>query len=269
MIRFFTSTVLVVLLFMTSNCFAQEQNFPFSDGEYGKYGAYYNWNFIWIYSGEVEFFTSREKYQSQDCWYFRALGKTFKAYDLLYAVRDTFECYASTKPFRPLYFRRAMNHGGKSSAHRYIFDYKRGQAYSLIRRHNEKMFRDTLDLGQNTYDLLSTAYYFRGFDFNRYHTGQRISYRMLVDNAIADLYFRYLGTENVKTRNGRVFRCHKISVKLMQGDFFREGEYMKVWFTADRNQIPVQVETEILVGSLKVLLLETKLHRYKLESEIH
>ncbi len=249
--------------------FSQEKSFPFSDGEYGKYGVYYNWKFIWVYSGEVDFFTSQVTYRSQDSWHFKALGKTLKAYDFLYEVRDTFESYVSVKPFRSLYFRRAMNHGHKSSTHCYSFDYLKNEVNSEIHRHGEKMFHDTLYLPPNTYDLLSTAYYFRSFNFNTYRSGQIVPYRMLVDNVIADLYFRYLGTEIVKTRNGRSFRCHKVSVKLMQGDFFREGEYMKVWFTADKNQVPVQVETEILVGSVKVLLLETKSLRYKLESEIH
>ena len=90
---------------------------------------------------------------------------------------------------------------------------------------------------------------------------------MLVDRKIDDLYVRYLGIENVKTRNGKEFRCHKVSVYLLQGDFFPEGEYMKVWFTDDQNHLPVQVETEILVGSVKALLLDTKSLKYPLTSE--
>ena len=161
-----------------------------------------------------------------------------------------------------------MNHGKKTSQHRYIFDQQKGLAYSTIQRNEQKLFHDTLTLGANTHDLLSTAYYFRGFDFNEYKKGEIISYQMLVDNAIEDLYFRYQGIEIVKTRNGRQFRCHKISVELKEGDFFHEGEYMKVWLTDDKNKVPVQVETEVLVGSVKAILLETKSLRYPLDSEI-
>lgn len=264
--KFFFS-ILVLLISIQS--FPQEPDFPFSNGEYGKYGAYYNWHFIWVYSGNVEFFTTREKFQNQDCWHFKAEGNTFMPYDLLYRVRDTFDVYTSVKPFNPLYFKRILNHGKHQSRHKYTFDQKKGLVYSTVKRDGQKMFRDTLQLGSNTHDLLSTAYYFRGFDFSKYEIGQKIPYRMLVDNAIEDLYFRYLGTEIIKTRNDRQFSCHKISVQLMEGDFFHEGEYMKVWLTDDKNKVPVQVETEILVGSLKVVLLETKSLRFPLESEIH
>ena len=257
------------VLLLCIQSFSQEPIFPFSDGEYGKYGAYYNWHFIWVYSGDVEFFTSKEKYQEQECWHFKAQGNTFMPYDLIYKVRDTFDVYTLVKPFSPLYFSRVMNHGKKETMHQYIFDQEKGLAYSTVKRYGQKMFHDTLQLGVNTHDLLSTAYYFRGFDFNKYKQGQIVSYRMLVDNNIEDLYFRYLGTEVVKTRNERQFRCHKISVSLMEGDFFHEGEYMKVWLTDDKNKVPVQIETEILVGSLKAVLLEIKSLRYPLESEIH
>jgi len=258
----------VSVLLISMQGFSQEKS-PFISGEYGKYGVYYNWHFIWVYSGDAEFFASKEKYEGQDCWHFKAYGNTFMPYDLIYRVRDTFEVYTSVDSFKPLYFRRVLNHGKKSSQHRYDFDQQKGLAYSAIQRTGQKLFHDTLKLGTNTHDLLTTVYYFRRFDFDKYRKGQIISYRMLVDNAIADLYFRYLGTEIVTTRNNRQFRCHKISVKLMEGDFFHEGEYMKVWLTADKDKVPVQVETSILVGSLKAILLETKSLRYPPESEIH
>ncbi len=259
----------MLALTTSQSTFSQPTDFPFSNGEYGKYAVYYNWHFIWVYSGNVEFFTTRAKFDGQDCWHFKAEGYTFRPYDLLYRVRDTFQVYTSVKPFQPLYFRRVTNHGKKESHHQYIFDQQKRLAYSTVKRHGQKQFRDTLRLGENTHDLLSAAYYFRGFDFRQYKSGQIVPYRLLVDNAIEDLYFRYLGTEIIRTRNGKQFRCHKISVKLMEGDFFHEGEYMKVWFTDDRNKVPVQVETEILVGSLKVVLLETKSLRHQLEAEIH
>lgn len=267
--RTFKIIVSLFLLLTGMQSFSQEPDFPFSNGEYGKYGCYYNWHFIWVYSGNVDFFTSKEKYKGDDCWHFKAEGNTFMPYDLLYKVRDTFQVYTSIKPFQPLYFNRVLNHGKHESKHQYIFDQKKGLAYSTVKRDGQKMFRDTLVLGTKTYDLLSTSYFFRGFDFNTYKKGQKVPYRMLVDNAIEDLYFHYLGTEIIETRNDRKFNCHKISVQLMDGDFFKAGEYMKIWFTNDKNKVPIQVETEILVGSLKVVLLETKSLRYPLEAEIH
>ncbi len=43
---------------------------------------------------------------------------------------------------------------------------------------------------------------------------------------------------------------------------------MKIWFTDDKNHLPVQVETEILLGSIKALLIEAKSLKYPLTSEL-
>jgi len=246
---------------------AQVPDYPFRSGEYARYGAYYNLNFIWIQSGEVEFNTDSVLYKHQTAWHLKAVGKSFKAYDWVYAVRDTFETFCDYRTFRPIYSSRVMNHSRQNSVHRYWFDAS-GKVEALIKQEKKPDFKTTLSAGDNTFDLLATAYNFRKFDFNKLFVGQKVPYRMIIDRQVADLFFRYLGKENVKTRNGRAYRCHKVSVYLLQGDFFPEGEYMKVWFTDDNNHLPVQVETQVLVGSVKALLLEPKNMKYPLTSQI-
>ncbi len=248
--------------------FAQNTDYPFASGEYVRYGAYYNLNFIWIQSGEVEFRTDTIQYKQQKAWHLEALGKSLKTFDLLYSVRDTFETYCDYNSFLPIYSSRIMNHSKEYSVHQYIFDYFSGKIDVKVRQGKKPIFRTTLPIQNNTFDLLATAYNFRKFDFNKLFIGEKVPYRMLIDKQVADLFFRYLGKENVKTRKGKIYRCHKVSVYLLQGDFFSEGEYMKIWFTDDNNHLPVQVETEVLLGSVKALLQETKSMKYPLTSEI-
>jgi hypothetical protein len=250
------------------NLFSQNVAYPFRSNEYALYGAYYNWHFIWIQSGDVEFSADTLMYRQQKAWHLKAVGKTFKAYDVLYSVRDTFETYCQYEGFLPIFSRRVLNHAKMHSVHQYSFNARENQIEMKIEQPNRPAFRRTIPIQHNTYDLLATAYSFRKFDFNNLFVGQKVPYRMLVDRDIDNLYFHYLGKENVKTRNGKVFRCHKVSIFLLDGDFFREGEYMKVWFTDDENHLPIQVETEILVGTVKALLLETKSLKYPLKSQI-
>jgi hypothetical protein len=259
---------LLPLFLVFSQASGQAIDYPFKSGEYGLYGAYYNWHFIWIQSGEVEFRADTLQYQEQKSWHLKAVGKTFKAYDLLYQVRDTFDVFSTYNSFKPLYSRRAMNHAKTNTVHQYSFDYSTGKILTSIQQDHQALYKASLPIQPNTYDLLATAYDFRKFDFNKLFVGQKVPYRMLIDRKVEDLYFRYLGKENVKTRNGKEYRCQKVSVFLLQGDFFPEGEYMKIWFTDDQNHLPVQVETEIQVGSVKAILLEAKSMKYPLSSLI-
>ncbi len=187
---------------------------------------------------------------------------------MLFCVRDTFETFSNYNTFKPIYSRRVLNHAKQNSVHQYWFDPASEKIETQIRQDKKPLYRANLTAPDNTYDILATAYNFRKFDFNKLFVGQKVPYRMLIDRQVADLFFRYLGKENVKTRNGKEYRCHKVSVYLLQGDFFPEGEYMKIWFTDDKNHLPVQVETEILMGSVKALLLEPKSMKYPLTSQI-
>jgi len=256
------------IFFFTDQANGQTPDYPYKSGEYARYGAYFNWNFIWIQSGEVEFNADSIPYKNQLAWHLKAVGKTFKAYDLLYTVRDTFETFCKYDSFQPIDSRRAMNHAKEHSVHQYAFDYISGTVNARIVQDKKPLVRTSFPVQKNTYDLLATAYNFRKFDFNKLFVGQKVPYRMIIDTQVDDLYFRYLGTEKIKTRTGKVYRCHKVSVYLLQGDFFSEGEYMKIWFTDDQNNLPVQVETDILVGSVKALLIETKSMKYPLTSQI-
>lgn len=256
------------LCFTFDQAAGQNAEYPFKSGEYALYGAYYNWHFIWIQSGDVEFKADTFQYNKQKAWHLKAVGKTFKAYDLLYSVRDTFEVICNYNSFLPFYSKRVLNHAKNNSIHQYTFDYTTGRIATNIRQDNQPIYTASLPIQENTFDLLATAYNFRKFDFNKLFVGQKVPYRMLIDRKIEDLYFRYLGKENVKTRNGKEYRCQKVSVFLLQGDFFPEGEYMKIWFTDDQNHLPVQVETKVQMGSVKALLLEAKSMKYPLSSLI-
>ncbi len=240
----------------------------FQSGEYARYGAYFNWNFIWIQSGEAEFAADTVSFRNQKAWNLRSYGKTYKAYDLVYKVRDSLQTFCTYDSFRPIYSYRALNHANERSVHQYRFDPSSGTIASSIKLDKKPLVQGNFPIQENTFDLLGTAYNLRNTDFSKLFVGQKVPYRMIIDQKIDELFFRYLGTDIVKTRNGKKYRCHKVSVYLQKGDFFAEGEYMKIWFTDDKNHLPVQVETEIIIGSVKALLLETKNMKYPLTSLI-
>ena len=207
-------------------------------------------------------------FQNQKTWNFTAIGKTRKAYDLFYTVRDTFMSYVSYPNFEPLWFQRSVNHGKSHSLHHYEFFKEQSRIQSRTIRGNDIVFSGYIDYHPDVLDLLSTAYSFRNYNFDLLDEGQKVSFSILIDNKIEKLFFRYLGEDEVKSREGRKFRCHKVSVWLVEGDFFPEGEHLKIWFTKDKNHLPVMVETEILVGKVKAIIMDAEGLKYSLDSEI-
>jgi hypothetical protein len=72
-----------------------------------------------------------------------------------------------------------------------------------------------------------------------------------------------MGKEDVKTKYGK-FNAIKFKVLLIPGTIFKGGEDMTVWVSDDSNQIPVRIESQILIGSIKVDMTSFKNLRYPL-----
>ncbi len=191
---------LIILPFLLSGqpATGQRTEIPFKVGEQASYGAYYNLKFVWIQSGEVAFKADTLHYMNQKAWHLKAVGRSLKAYDLLYTVRDTFETFCEFETFKPIYSCRILNHARDNSVHQYWFDYRSGTISTKIKQDNQAIYQANLPIQENTFDLLATAYNFRKFDFSKLFVGEKVPYRMLIDRQLAKLYFRYLGIENVK-----------------------------------------------------------------------
>jgi hypothetical protein len=116
-------------------------------------------------------------------------------------------------------------------------------------------------------DVLSTIYYARNIDFDKYKKGDKIPFQMFLENRVYDLYIRYLGKEDVKTRYGK-FNAIKFKVLLIPGTIFKGGEDMVVWVSDDQNHIPVRIESQILIGSIKVDMTSYKNLRYPLSGVV-
>lgn len=249
-----TSLKISLLLFLAFAGDLQAQPVKLQPGEKLRYGAYYNWHFIWIRSGEVNFNFSSVKTAGTERWKVQADGHTFKAYDLLYKIRDTLQTECQPGTFEPIQARQTMNHGGSRADYRYRLAPATKKIFSEVKRFDQPFFRDTLELAPGIRDMLATAYWFRTIDFSKLETGRKIPFIMLVDNEVHHIYYRYLGKETIKNRNNQSFNCHKFSILLLQGDFFPAGEYLKVWIDDSPHRFPVMVETKILVGSVKAML---------------
>jgi hypothetical protein len=88
---------------------------------------------------------------------------------------------------------------------------------------------------------------------------------MFLDNEVFNMYVRYLGKDDVKTKYGK-FRAIKFKPLLIKGTIFEGGEKMTVWVSDDANKIPLRIESPIVVGTVKVDMMGYKNLRYPLSA---
>ncbi len=233
-----------------------EDNFAFQSNEAVYYDVFYNWGFIWVNAGEVFFKVEDTVYQDQPVYLFHSYGTSLKKWDWFYKVRDTYKAYVKKETLQPLLAIRETSEGGYDVSSQSVFDYDNSTIISASSFSDKPDRYDTVNITGCTFDVLSMIYYTRNINFSVYKSGDKIPVRCIIDGEVFDLHIRYLGLENIVTREKEKYRCHKFKPLLVEGTIFTGGENMTVWVSDDLNRIPVQVEAKVLVGSIKASLKE-------------
>ncbi len=229
-------------------------NFAFNPGEEVEYTVYYNWGFIWVNAGRVTFNVFEKLFRNRPVYHFDSYGTTHRKYDWVFKVRDRFQSYVDIETFRPLWYEMDTYEGGFEARDVYNFFPEENLVITRTENSDKPLQIDTLEIETCSFDVLTAIYVARNIDFASYQVNETIPFSILIGNELFDLNPRYLGKETIVTREKETFDCIKFSVELVEGFIFTAGNEMFVWVTDDDNRIPVLVEAQIRIGSVKAML---------------
>ncbi len=220
------------------------KNEAFKPGEKLTYKIHYGF----IDAGEATLEVAREMktFGGRACYRVTGSGKSVGAFDWFFKVRDTYESTIDTQAIIPWFFKRRVNEGGFIIKQDVTFNHYQDSAISE---------KKTIYIPANTQDLVSACYYARTLDFSHVKEGQIFEIQGYVDDQLIPLNIKCIGKEIIKSKKGQ-FHCLKFRPMLQQGRVFKKSESMTVWISDDKNHIPVRVQTEILVGSIKMDLVD-------------
>ncbi|KAA2245636.1 DUF3108 domain-containing protein [Chitinophaga agrisoli] len=233
-------------------------NGSFRPGENMTMRVYYRLSGVYVGAGEATFSCLLEKMNGRDVYHMIGDGKTYRAYDWFFKVRDRYESYVDTASMQPLKFIRNVSEGGYKIYNNVVFDHAQGSATST---------NGTFKVPACIQDVVSAVYYARNIDFNKYKPNDKIPFFMFLDDQVYNIYIRYMGREEVTTRYGK-FKAIRFKPLLIKGTMFQGGEQMDVWVSDDANKIPLRVQSAISVGSIVVDMMDYKNLRYPLSSLI-
>ncbi len=176
------------------------------------------------------------------------LGISKGSFDYFFKVRDRYETYIDEEAMVPWVFVRRVDEGGYKFAQNQVYNH-----YKKTVDSDGKVFETV----ENIQDMLSAFYFARTMDFTTAKKGDTYSVTTFVDNEIWDLKIKFLGRETIKTELGRV-QCLKFCPVVQKGRIFKKEEDLKIWISDDANHVPVRGQCDILFGSLKMDIIETK-----------
>lgn len=236
--------------------FCGNRNTAFKAGEMVAYNVFYSVAGIYVNAGTATFNLTLERMNNEICYHVVGEGKSNSSYDWIFKVRDRYETYFDTSNLQPIKFIRKVDEGG----------YKKNENITFNQQTNTAITTDGVFKVPNCIqDVLSAVYYARNIDFSKYKLNDKIPFDMFLDNEVFHLYIRYLGKETIKTKYGK-FRAIKFKPLLVKGTLFEGGEKMTVWVSDDPNHIPLRIESPIIVGSIKIDMMQYKNLRYPLSS---
>jgi hypothetical protein len=254
----------IILLFAISlplrgsDEFCGIRNSAFQPGETIAYKAYYAVANIYFAGGEAVLNIKEEELNGKGVYHIIGTGKSNSFLDHIFKVRDKYQTYIDTATLKPYKFIRDVHEGG----------YKKFQNVDFIKTANTAVTSaGVFSVPPCVQDVLSSIFYARNIDFNRYHEEDKIPFSMFLDDQVYGMYIRYMGREIIKTRYG-TFKAIKFMPLLIKGSIFEGGEKMTVWVSDDANHIPLRVESPIRVGKIYADMMQCENLRYPLSSLI-
>ncbi len=195
-------------------------------------------------------------------YHIKSAARTIGLANIIYRIMDVYECYLDTLTGLPLKAIRNIREGNYRNYNEVTFDHSTRQDSCII--HSQRSGTKAVD--KDILDILSGFYELRkNYITPDLKVGDLIIIRTYFTDEIWDLKVRYMGKETIRTKYGKV-KCLKFNPVTEVGRAFKTEEDMTVWFSDDKNNIPVKMRVELRLGSFKATLSGYKGLRYDFSS---
>jgi hypothetical protein len=174
-----------------------------------------------------------------------AKGWSYSTFDPFYKVRDQYETFIDEKTMMPTVFLRDVYENGYQKQEHYIFD----------RKHNRvKSGNNFYKVPPDVQDLESTFFFLRTINYDKQAVNSSFPVTAFFNDSIFPMGVKYLGKTTISGKVGRI-RCKVFKPILIPGRIFKNQNDMTLYVSDDKNQIPVRIESAVLVGSIKADLI--------------
>ncbi len=196
----------------------------------------------------------KEMLNGKEVWHSVMVGRTTGLADAIFRVLDIYESYVDPTTELPVLSVRNISEGRYRRYNEVLFDHK-------TRKDSAILVSDLTGVHiapRGIHDIVSCFYWYRNRIFPGIDTikkGDMITVITWFTDELYPIRMRYIGTEEIKTKAGKI-RCHKFNPVTETGRLFKTEEDVSFWFSDDKNFLPVKIRFDIFVGSFMVDMLD-------------
>jgi|MDTF01.1.fsa_nt_gb hypothetical protein len=221
----------------------------FKKGEFLEYNASYG--YLNAAKATIEILPESKIINSRPTMHVVGKAKSLGTFNWFFKVEDRYETYIDEEAILPWKFIRHVREGNYKLDRSITFDHFNNKA-TVVQKETE-----TYNISANTQDMLSAFYYIRTLDLEKAEIGKSFTINTFFDKEMYPMKIKYLGKEKIETDLGE-FKCLKFRPIVEEGRVFKEEEDMTIWISDDANKVPIRLETDLVIGSIKLDLVDYK-----------
>lgn len=197
-------------------------------------------------------------------------GRTLPTYRWFFNLEDIYTVWIDAERLRPLRFVSDLREGDYTFQSYYTYDWDNDRIDTRWRSRQNPFEQKQMALTDDSMDPIALFFNLRSAQAEDFREGEPAALRMVLQDTIRDLKFRYLGRETKKIRNMGRFRTLKFECELGSTEefSFTDGTVFTIWISDDRNKIPLYIESPVRIGSIQGYLSGYKGLKYPLTSRI-
>ena len=235
---------------------ANAQQSAFQAGENLTYAVSYNVIFLQPDIATVSFKTINSSVDGVPAHRVTAIAEVDSKWKFFFDMRDEYSTWLDRETGRPIYFQNNIKEGSYRFTSEYTYDWDKMEVttYAKNLRINEPR-QKTMKLKENSFDGVSMFFNMRNIiSRGTMNPGDTGYVDVVMSDKIDALQYKFIAREVKDIEGLGRYNTLKFSCQLTNSgdrEAFQDGTEFFVWFSDDKNCIPMYIESPIRVGSIK------------------
>jgi len=220
--------------------------------------------------GAVDVTTTETELDGQKYYVVKGVGRTLPTYRWFYNMEDVYTVWIDPATLRSERFESDIREGDYTFRSYFDYDWDNKVVKTRWRRRQNPYSEKEMPLTPESMDAISLFFNMRTAKADDFSEGKPEMLRMVLQDTIRSIRYRFLGREVKKIRNMGKFNTLKFDCQLgtSEGYSFTDGTVFTIWISDDKNKIPLYIESPVRVGSINGYISGYKNLKYPLTSRI-
>ncbi len=254
---------LIIFAFITGGVFAQDTTKSFRKVSQNAFGLgerlEFEISYGFLTAGNVvmEIAPNFITINNRNCYDISIKINSAASFEWVYKISDMYKCYLDAEGLFPWKFEQYIREGDYTRDFTAIFDHENLKVKTTTTVKGEKKPDGEYAIKKYVLDVISAFYYARTQNIASMNKGDEFTMNSFYNDASYDLTVKILDRDNADVSAGD-FRCVVVQPLVKEGALIKKAENIAVWISDDDRKIPVKVQLDVIIGSVKAELTSYK-----------